>query len=170
MNVIFIGPPGSGKTSVGQILAVRTGRRFFDTDLLIEKNCGNSVAQIFSSHGEAYFRQLESNLLEEIAQNQWTEVILATGGGIVVTPGNIERLAAIGQVVCLLADPSCLADRLGSDQSRPLLQSGDHEGKVKRLSNLIESRMPFYLRAMYTIETGQLTPEEVAKKVEELLL
>jgi shikimate kinase len=169
LNVIFIGPPGSGKTSVGQILALRTGRRFFDTDRLIEEENGNLVAEIFSSHGETHFRQLEANLLEEIANKKWSDVILATGGGIIVTPGNIERLEAIGHVVCLLAEPSCLAARLGADQSRPLLLADNHEGKVKRLTDLLETRMPLYRRATYTIETAGLNPEEVAKKVEELL-
>jgi shikimate kinase len=169
LNVIFIGPPGSGKTSVGQILAQRTGRRFFDTDRLIEQQSGNSVAEIFSKEGEAHFRQLESNLLDEIVSQRWSDLILATGGGIIVTPGNIERLHAIGCVVCLIADPQCLARRLEADQSRPLLKAQDQKGKAKQLSELVAARMRFYQRATHTVETDDLLTDQVAKKVEELL-
>jgi shikimate kinase len=169
LNVIFIGPPGSGKTSVGQVLAQITNRRFFDTDRLLEERAGTAVTEIFSKHGESHFRQLESALLDEIKEDAWQDLILATGGGIVITPGNLDRLSAIGHVICLIAQADCLAERLRSDDSRPLLNSPDHETKVKRLQDLLGARNQFYEQAEHVINTAGLTPEEVAKKVEKLL-
>ncbi len=169
-NVVLIGPPGSGKTSVGQLLADRSNRRFFDTDRVLEERYGCSVSEIFARHGEPYFRQLESNILDEMANENWSGVVLGTGGGIIVTPGNLQKLEKLGLVVCLFAPPSCLLKRLETDQTRPLLASGAEGSKEKRLNDLIAARESKYRMAPYTIETANLSPEEVAKEIEKLLV
>lgn len=168
-NVVLIGPPGSGKTSVGQLLADRSNRRFFDTDRVLEERHGCSVTEIFARHGEAHFRQLESAILDEMSKENWTNVVLGTGGGIIVTPGNLEKLEKLGLVVCLFAPPSCLLDRLKTDQTRPLLASGDDGSKEKRLNDLVAARETKYRMARYTIETANLAPDEVASEIEKLL-
>jgi len=168
-NVVLIGPPGSGKTSVGQLLADRSNRRFYDTDRVIEERHGCSVSEIFAKHGEAHFRQLESNILDEMSNENWTNVVLGTGGGIIVTAGNLQKLEKLGLVVCLFAPPSCLLDRLKTDQTRPLLASGDDGSKEKRLNELVAARESKYRMARYTIETANLAPAEVADAIEKLL-
>lgn len=169
-NVVLIGPPGSGKTSVGQLLAQRSNRRFFDTDRVIEERHGCSVSEIFARYGEPHFRQLESNILDEISRDEWRDVVLGTGGGIIVTPGNMEKLEKLGLVVCLFAPPSCLLKRLETDRTRPLLASGDEGSKEKRLNDLIAARESKYRMARYIIETANLAPEEVAAEIEKLLV
>ncbi len=170
-NVVLIGPPGSGKTSVGQILAQRSGRRFFDTDRVLEERHGVSVSEIFVNHGEAHFRQLEAGILDEMSKENWTNVVLGTGGGIIVTPGNLEKLEKLGLVICLFAPISCLLDRLKTDHSRPLLASGDagDGSKEQRLTELVAARESKYRMARYTIETANLAPDDVAAKIEKLL-
>ncbi len=168
-NVVLIGPPGSGKTSVGQILAKRSGRRFFDTDRVLEERHGVSVSEIFVSHGEAHFRQLESGILDEMSNEKWTNVVLGTGGGIIVTPGNLQKLEKLGVVICLFAPISCLLERLKTDHSRPLLASGDHGSKEQRLTELVAARESKYRMAHYTIETANLAPDDVAAEIEKLL-
>ncbi len=169
-NVVLIGPPGSGKTSVGKLLAERTKRRFFDTDRVIEERHGCSVSEIFARHGEPHFRRLESDILDEMSSQNWTNTVLGTGGGIIVTPGNLEKLERLGLVVCLFAPPSCLLKRLETDQTRPLLASGNEGSKEKRLNDLISARESKYRMAPHTIETANLAPEEVAAEIEKLLV
>jgi shikimate kinase len=168
-NVVLIGPPGSGKTSVGQLLAERSKRRFLDTDRVLEERHGVSVSEIFASYGEAHFRKLETDILLEIAGNNWTDVVLGTGGGVIVTPGNFQILEKLGLVICLFAPPSCLLERLKTDSSRPLLASGDESSKEKRIQELVAARESKYRMARYTIETANLAPEDVAVAIEKLL-
>lgn len=125
------------------------------------------VTEIFAQHGEAHFRRLESDVLDELAAEK--DIVLGTGGGIIVTPGNLDKLKRIGLVVCLFAPTSCLLDRLKTDRSRPLLASNDESSKEKRLNELIAARETKYRMAQYTIETANLAPEQVAMQIEKLL-
>ena len=117
--IILMGPPGSGKTSAGLILAGRLKWSFADTDDLIEKSTGLTVAEIFKTMGEPHFRQLETNLLNDFLHREIKQFVLATGGGIAVTPGNYEILSRLGLVICLIARSQCLAERLQGNTSRP---------------------------------------------------
>lgn len=177
LNLVIIGPPGSGKTSAGKLLAERLGWQFIDTDREIEAEHDLTVSQIFSTHGEEYFRQLETHLLEKLAadRQECRSCIIATGGGIATTVGNFQKLEKIGLVVCLMAPAECLAVRLHEDSTRPLL-AGPPVGcenplnkKKETLERLLASRKNSYLQARYTIETAGRTPEEVAGELEKLI-
>lgn len=175
-SVVLIGPPGSGKTSAGQMLAERWQCPFHDTDRLIEQRCGKTVSAIFAENGEAHFRTLESLLLDELGDARTVDapIVLATGGGIAVTPGNYEKLARIGTVVCLRAAAETLAERLFEDKTRPLLadsasSQSPFESLKVRLQELLKVRAEAYGRALLSVDTSGLEPSEVAIEVEKVI-
>jgi shikimate kinase len=148
MNVILIGFMASGKTAVGKRLAQRLGYGFLDTDHFIESELGCTVADIFSIQGEDYFRALESRLAGRLASLENT--VVATGGGLPVTPGNLELLRRAGLVVFLKADPEDILHRLERDTRRPKVKEGDRRDTVNRL---LAGRLPVYEEADLVVAT-----------------
>jgi shikimate kinase len=138
-NVYLIGPMGSGKTSIGQRLAKLMGLDFLDNDQELEKQTGASVGLIFDLEGEEGFRKRETAMLKKLVARQ--NILLATGGGTIVSPENRELLANSGMVVYLKTSVQQQLRRLSQDKSRPLLQSGNREEKLARLA---EKRNPLY--------------------------
>ena len=139
-HVVLVGLMATGKTTIGKRLANRLDRPFVDADGELEARSGLSVRELFEKEGEAGFRRLESELLDELLAAPEPHVI-ATGGGVVVTPENRERLKGAGFfVVWLDADPAFLASRAADKSTRPLLD-GDPVGTLKRLSS---ERAPWY--------------------------
>jgi shikimate kinase len=130
-HVVLVGMMGAGKTSVGRALAERLGRRFLDSDAMIEGRTGRSVAQIFADDGEPAFRDLESEVLRE-ALGASEPAVVAAAGGSVLDPDNRARIAAAGTVVWLHAAPEVLAERVRGAPHRPLLDD-DPEGTLARL-------------------------------------
>jgi len=171
--IVLIGPPGSGKTCVGQILARRLSWRFQDTDKIIEERLGQTVPEIFRQQGEGYFREQERLLLDELGTTLPASLILATGGGIAVAEGNFERLCKIGLVICLRAGAQILASRLSQDEvARPLLQNKDNQADdslTRRLEELLKKREEAYARPRITIDTSGMQPSEVAEVVEKVI-
>lgn len=165
-NIILVGPPGAGKTSAGQALAALVSWEFRDTDDLIELKAGARVPEIFSQHGEAAFRQMERELLEELRDRNLTRHIFATGGGILTTEGNLSRLEAIGRVVCLRADAKIIARRLEGDKSRPLLQG--ESGLLARIESLMTERAPLYDAVPTQICTDIMSADEIAVEIRRL--
>jgi len=174
----LIGPPGSGKTAVGQALAAALDCDFFDTDRLIEARMSLTVQQIFAEHGEDGFRKMERDLLDsldnlEIKRTATDTVVFATGGGLPIYNNNLQRLHTLGKVIALNADIQVLVSRLKGDSARPLLQSGDQEDEeqrlLKRLTELMKTRWPVYAQAGYKINTSGLTPSEVAIEIVRVL-
>lgn len=150
-NLFFVGLMGAGKTTVGRQLARRLGKRFQDSDQEIEDRTGVKVAIIFEIEGEAGFRARESRVIEELADTE--DLVLATGGGVVLDPGNRARLAAHGFVIYLRAQPRDLWQRTRNDKSRPLLQGVD---PLARLEELYAIRDPLYREiADLVIDTGR---------------
>jgi shikimate kinase len=148
MNVVLIGFMASGKTSVGRRLAQRLGYRFLDTDQFIEGEMGCSIAELFTIQGEAYFRDVESRLAARMHGLQNT--VISTGGGLPITPGNLEHLKRAGAVVFLKADLEDILKRLERDTRRPKVQGGDLRDTVTRL--LVE-RLPAYEQADLVVES-----------------
>ncbi|MEW6163934.1 MAG: shikimate kinase [Pseudomonadota bacterium] len=138
-NVYLVGMMGAGKTTVGRRLAKHLGWQFVDLDQNIEMLTGVSVATIFEIEGEPGFRLRESQALSLVAAAQ--HQIIATGGGVVLSPQNRARLAASGAVVYLHAAPDLLYARTRHDRGRPLLQVTDPLG---RIASLVERRDPLY--------------------------
>jgi shikimate kinase len=138
-NVYLIGPMGSGKTTIGRRLARRLGLRFHDCDHEIEARTGASVSLIFDVEGEQGFRKRETGMLQELTARQG--VLVATGGGSVLSTANREMLRKRGLVVYLQTPVEQQLKRLQRDRSRPLLQSADRREKLQRLA---EERNPLY--------------------------
>jgi shikimate kinase len=164
---VIVGPPGSGKTSVGMALSRRLGWAFLDVDRVIEHYAGSTVQEIFKNHGEPYFRVKETETLRCLAEDKPDNSVVATGGGIMITPGNFELMCELGPVVCLSAQVSTLVARLHSDQSRPLLasQGNDMPDLTAKLEELLAARAHLYSIPELRVETDGLCPDEVAERI-----
>lgn len=138
-NIILVGPMGAGKTTVGRQLASRLSLHFVDTDHLIEEKSGADIPWIFDVEGEAGFRSRETAVLESLSGV--TGQVIATGGGIVVTPANHPLLKSLGRVVYLSASIEQLWERTCKDKKRPLLQVEDPKA---RIIDLVSKRDPLY--------------------------
>jgi shikimate kinase len=161
--VILVGPPGSGKTSVGKDLSLLLGWQFIDLDERIEEKLGATVQQLFAQSGESGFRQMESEALTSLVQERIDKAVVATGGGIVTRASNFDLMKRIGAIVCLQAEVSTLAARLRDDLTRPLLKpDGDSQSLSEKLSRLVADRRQFYELPEITVTTDALTPREVA--------
>jgi shikimate kinase len=138
-NLFLIGPMGAGKTSVGRRLAAQLGLRFVDLDVAFEERTGVSISLTFEIEGEVGFRKRESDLLEELVRLR--SIVLSTGGGAVLDPGNRELLRDNGFVVWLDTDVDTQLNRLHADRQRPLLQGADRRERLLRMAEL---RNPLY--------------------------
>jgi shikimate kinase len=159
-NIALTGFMGSGKSTVGRLLAQQLQFEFVDTDALIEARAGSSVADIFEKSGEATFRSLEKQIVAEISRLERT--VISTGGGL---PANAENLASLKQhalVVCLWASADVIWERVRHQTHRPLLRSPDPLGTIRKL--LID-REPFYKQADVLVHTEMRPAKEVAQHV-----
>ncbi|HUX37477.1 MAG TPA: shikimate kinase [Rectinemataceae bacterium] len=161
--LVITGFMGSGKTTVGKILATRLGRDFIDMDALIEAEEGMTVAGIFEKRGEAYFREREAECCARLAARE--ACVISTGGGALVDPAN-RALFKDAFVVCLDADPEEIFERLKDDGSRPLLNDPDPR---RRIADLLASRRSAYAQLRWHVDTRARSAEEVADEIERLL-
>jgi shikimate kinase len=155
---------GTGKTTVGRLLAKQLEYGFVDTDDVIVQAAGRSINQLFAEEGEIVFRQLESDILAQVCA--YTKLTIATGGGIVLRTENWSYLHH-GLIVWLDAPVELLYTRLLEDSTRPLLQDIDPQAKLR---SLLEQRQPLYSQAdlRITVSEGE-TPEAIAHKVMEAI-
>jgi 5-deoxy-5-amino-3-dehydroquinate synthase len=161
-HVVLVGMMGSGKSTVGPLVAARSGRRFVDLDTELEARSGRAIRLIFAEEGEAAFRQRETDLLGELLEAD-EPVVLATGGGAVLAERNRQLLGDAATVVWLAAEPEVLAARVGRDPSRPLLAGGD---PLPALRRLCEEREAAYRAASdEVVEAGRGLAEQVAERV-----
>ena len=161
MNLILCGMMGAGKTSVGMRLAERTGRRWVDTDELIEKKYG-AISEIFRRFGEEYFRQVEMEITRGF--REMDELVISVGGGLVLWKENVSLLKENGKIVYLRASVQTLEERLASDAARPLLKTD--KPLSTRLQELLELRAPIYEAvADFTIDTDGKTVEELVDEI-----
>lgn len=137
---------GAGKTTVGRHLAKRFGRRFVDADHEIEARTGVRIPTIFEIEGEAGFRKREAQVIAELAQE--TDLVLATGGGVVLDPANRGVLAGSGLVIYLNVPPALLFERTRHDRNRPLLRVPDPKAKLEELFAL---RDPLYREVAHIV-------------------
>jgi len=135
---VLIGLMGSGKSSIGRRLAARLGLPLIDLDDVIVSESGCSIPKIFQNQGEAEFRRRETEALREIITKQ---AVIATGGGVVLSPENRSLLRSHPPVIWLKASPKFLASRIKGDSNRPLIAAGDTQ---KRLREQATERNPLY--------------------------
>lgn len=159
-NIVLIGMPGSGKTSVGKLLAEALGMTFLDLDQAVEESAGKSIPAIFAGEGEEVFRRRETACARQAAAR--TGLVVATGGGIVLRQENMEALSATGTVIFL--DRS-VEEICGSDLSgRPLI------GKdLNRVQALYDQRIGLYRRYARITVGSHDAPEQVAREILSLL-
>jgi shikimate kinase len=161
-NIALIGLMGAGKSTVGKLLAVRLHKFFVEVDALIEKKAGKPIPRIFLEEGEITFREIEIEVIKEIAlqKNQ----VIACGGGAVLNRINIDRLIKDSVIIWLQASPAAIVKRTGLvAEIRPLLT--EMHG-VEDVSNLLKTREPFYkMAADFTINTSGTNVNSVAERI-----
>jgi 3-dehydroquinate synthase len=167
--VFLYGPPGSGKSTIGRLLAERLALPFVDLDQCVEKRTEMSIPEIFAREGESGFRQLEQAELKEVLNLEWG--VIALGGGALLDHENRACVEAAGPILCLSATPEVLLERLGSTPvERPLL-SDDKEDLPdgSRLMDLLVDRNSHYASFGYQIDTVARTPELIVWDIQILL-
>jgi shikimate kinase len=162
MNIVLIGYRCSGKTVVGKTLARELGREFLDTDALIEENAGRSIETMISTKGWDRFRETEKRLVEEVSRRN--NLVIATGGGIVMDEENVKNLKQNGWVVWLKGKPEVLRERMAKEQGagriRPSLTGADPMEEIKEVLSV---RKAFYERAGdLVVDTSSLSIGEAA--------
>ncbi len=156
---------GSGKSTVGRILAKRLGYEFFDTDKYIEKNEGIKISEIFAQKGEPYFRNLEVEVAKEISLSEGK--VIGTGGGMVKSDEIMRLLKMNGVVIYLKASPEKIANNLKNDDSRPLLSGGN---KLQKIRTLLAERESLYINnADIIMDTEWKRPKVVVEDIIEKL-
>jgi shikimate kinase len=148
-NIYLVGLMGAGKTTIGRQLARRLGRRFYDSDHEIVARTGVPIPTIFEIEGEEGFRRREALAIAELTSG--TDIVLATGGGVVLSPENRKRLHDSGWVVYLNVPPATLFERTRNDRNRPLLRVENPMGKLEELHAL---RDPLYREAAHLVVDG----------------
>jgi 3-dehydroquinate synthase len=165
--VVLVGFMGTGKTEVGRALASLLDVEFVDTDALVESRAGMTVAEIFERHGEARFRELESDVCRALSPEGGA--VVATGGGALLDEANADHVAALGPIVLLEASFDEIVARLENGEGRPLLtgtgEDDDHAALLDRVESLLEARRPVYDRIQSKVYTTNRAPEEVAAEI-----
>jgi shikimate kinase len=141
---------GSGKTTIGKALAGKLGFNFKDTDLLIESEQAKSIKEIVELKGIDYFRDLETDLLKKLAEQNSNKSlgksIISTGGGIVLREANHSLLKSLGKVVWLKAKAETIFERIKDDKSRPLIEVENETKKIKRIQEILYERSRLYTK------------------------
>lgn len=157
---------GAGKTTIGKMLAKRLKGRFVDSDHEIEARTGVPIPTIFEIEGEEGFRRRETQVLDELTGLDG--LVLATGGGAVLSPVNRDYLKSRGLTIYLRASPEVLYERTRADRNRPLLQVGD---RLEKLKGLYVLRDPLYRETAHAIvEVGHTQASQVLKRVIDAIL
>jgi len=152
---------GSGKSSVGRIIAPRLDYLFVDTDHAVIKNTGLQITDIFKNHGEAWFRDQEALALESFAGNE--KQVVATGGGIILRESNTALLKKLGFVVWLRTSEERIFERVSRNKKRPLVQTANPR---ETIHNLLTQRTPLYTAAAeFIIDTCDKTHAEIADEI-----
>ena len=163
-NIILTGFMGTGKSTIGRLLAKKIGYQFIDTDTLIEQQTGKTITELFATQGENTFRQLETELVKELAKKSGQ--VIATGGGLVLNPDNVKKLNRTGQIFCLTATANEILQRVKQQgNTRPLLQEKD---PLQKITTLLQQRDPVY-RQFPQVSTTDTAPELLVEKILDLI-
>ncbi len=161
-NIFLVGPMGVGKTTIGRQLAREMDKNFYDSDHEIEARTGADIPLIFDLEGEQGFRRREQEAIEELTDME--NIVLATGGGAVLSEANRKRLTDRGTVIYLQSDLDSLLERTHKDRNRPLLHGDEPPNAILR--RLLEEREPLYREiAEFVIHTGHNSIRSVIKAI-----
>lgn len=161
-NIVLVGLMGSGKTTAGKLIAEKSGKIFVDTDELIEQETKKSINEIFEAYGEAYFRDLEIEIIKRVSLS--FNQVISTGGGAVENLTNINNLKKNGVIFYLYAPANKLFDRIKNEINRPLLRNNN---PLDTLEKLLDKREKFYSLADVKIITIDRQIEEIISEIEE---
>ena len=165
MNIVLIGYRGTGKSAVGELLALRLKMPCIGMDAEIVKRAGMSIPEIVEKYGWQKFRDMESEEARELAGLD--NIIVDTGGGVVERPENIEALKTNSIIIWLKASVDTIVSRIQGDTERPALTAG--KTFTEEVTEVLEQRIPKYKSAaQYEIDTDESTPEQVADRVIEI--
>lgn len=162
MNVVLIGYRGTGKSTVGKIVAARLGRVLVSTDAEIVKSAGQSISEIVAKHGWEYFRDLETKICQDLAGRDG--VVIDTGGGAILRSQNVEELKHTGKLFWLTASVETIAKRIGSDTQRPSLTGT--KSFIDEIQDVLRERTPKYQAAAnHVVETEGKSLTQVADEI-----
>ena len=155
---------GTGKTSVGRLLAQKMGMRYISTDEIIEDKERRSINDIFKKNGEVYFRRIEKEVVKKVCELD--RFIIDAGGGVVLDEENVRNLKQNGKIISLEAGADVILERTKRYRHRPLLNVDNPKAKVEEL---LKARAPFYAKADVSIDTTTLTVEQVAQEIKGII-
>ncbi|MBQ7226947.1 MAG: shikimate kinase [Clostridia bacterium] len=164
-NIALIGMMGTMKTSIGKLLAERTGKTFLDTDEMYEKAEGRTISETFDTDGEAYFRLKETEIVKKASSE--LNAVISCGGGVPLKSENVEALRASSIVVLLTATPECILKRTSVNDDRPLLRGGDLE-RIKKIC--ADRKKAYESSADVSIDTTDKTPIDCLPLIEQELI
>lgn len=163
-NIFLIGYRGTGKSTVARLLAGQLGWAWVDADALLEARLGRTIRDLFEKEGEASFREKEAALLEELCRGR--RQVIATGGGIILRPGNRARLKESGRVVWLTADVETIWQRLREDVNTPNRRPTLTVGGRAEIEELLQGRAAWYqVCADLTVDTVGRAPNEIVAAI-----
>ncbi len=160
-NIYLIGFMGSGKSTVGPLLAKETNRAFFDTDKWIVNQTDKTIPEIFAQNGEEYFREKERAAIQFASQLE--DFVVSVGGGAVMDTRNWLALKSSGLIIYLKCDVESILERVKNDLNRPLLSKS--ENKREKIETLLNQRASTYEQADLIIDVTNLSPESVVQKI-----
>ena len=161
-NIVLTGFMGTGKSTVGKLLAENLKYNFVDTDGLISESAGLDIPSIFEIGGEEYFRALERETIERLLDFHQGEYVIATGGGSVISGKNRNTMKKAGIILLLTAAPDAILERIGHNLDRPLLKGENAPETIKRL---LKERDPYYRDCCKAFETTGKSAEIVCKEI-----
>ncbi len=161
-NIFLIGFMGAGKSTVARRLSEACGMRLIEMDEQIEQEQGMKIPEIFASQGEAYFRGLETALLEDLGRSGGN--VVSCGGGVPMRECNVREMRRSGRIICLSAQPETIYERVRHSHNRPLLEGNMN---VSYISELMQARLPKYLEAADVIVcTDERSVEEICGEIQ----
>lgn len=160
-NIVLIGFMGTGKTTIGRLLANRLGRPFIDSDKKIEYENNMTIREIFTMYGEAHFRQKERGVIAKLSR--YNNAVIGTGGGVVLSSENMSRLKRNGVIIALTASIETILERTGRRSTRPLL--GTIEQHEQSIHKLLTERKELYHKADYSVDTTNHSPQQVITEI-----
>jgi shikimate kinase len=160
MNIVLFGFMGTGKSAVAQMLARRLNLRWLDMDKEIETKEGRRIEEIFEKDGEVFFRGLERKLVQELIKQD--NLVVSTGGGVVLTLENIKDFENWGLCICLNSKPEIIFERTRYRKDRPLLKEQD---SMKKILELLELRQPYYEKIANQVDTSDKSINDIVETI-----
>lgn len=161
MNIVLVGFMGTGKTTIGRLLAQRLRRNFMDTDRWIVGYAGMTIPELFERFGEQAFRDTETEAARHVSTLEGH--VVSTGGGILGRPENVELLRQNGHLVCLVARPEVILARTAPWENRPMLRTAANPQEA--VERLLAERAPQYAQADFQVDTSDLSSEQVIEQI-----